>query len=112
MITPALLEAARVLYEADPPTYAVPDGNGGLRSAPFPWDQTDADVKFTYAMRAAALLRWEHGREPSEGMLKAADDSDREYTDRTFGRGSVRFSQGGYDHYVVMTTARLRELGI
>lgn len=43
--------------------------------------------------------------EPTEGMLKAADDGDDAYTLRCFGPGVQRVMQGPYDHYCAMLDA-------
>lgn len=44
--------------------------------------------------------------EPTEDMLRSADESDREYTARQFGPKHPRIEQGGaYDHYVAMLAA-------
>ena len=43
--------------------------------------------------------------EPTDEMLKAADDGDDEYTLRNFGPGVQRVMQGPYDHYCAMLAA-------
>ena len=43
--------------------------------------------------------------EPTEGMLKAADDGDDAYTRRSFGPDVQRVMQGPYDHYCAMLDA-------
>ena len=43
--------------------------------------------------------------EPTEEMLKAADDGDDAYTLRCFGPGVQRVMQGPYDHYCAMLDA-------
>lgn len=43
--------------------------------------------------------------EPTEEMLKAADDGDREYTMRNFGADMPTVPQGAYDHYCAMLAA-------
>ena len=43
--------------------------------------------------------------EPTEAMLKAADDGDDEYTLRNFGPNSMRVMQGPYDHWCAMLAA-------
>ena len=43
--------------------------------------------------------------EPTDEMLKAADDRDDEYTLRSFGPGVQRVMQGPYDHYCAMLAA-------
>lgn len=44
-------------------------------------------------------------REATEAMLKAARDSDREYTDYHLGKGTPIQHQGGYDHWDAMLAA-------
>lgn len=43
--------------------------------------------------------------EPTQEMLKAADDGDREYTTRNFGADMQTIPQGAYDHYCAMIAA-------
>ena len=43
--------------------------------------------------------------EPTEAMLKAADDGDRDYTTRNFGAEFPTVTQGPYDHYCAMLAA-------
>lgn len=43
--------------------------------------------------------------EPTDEMLKAADEGDDEYTLRNFGPGVQRVMQGPYDHYCAMLAA-------
>jgi len=43
--------------------------------------------------------------EPTEEMMKAADESDREYTMRNFGTRHPVIQGGAYDHYIAMLAA-------
>lgn len=81
--------------------------------------KAEADKQFQYAGRvleqayqAEATVRRmvELLKEPSEAMLKAAADADREYTDRNFGKDSPSFQQGPYDHWCAMSAELLREV--
>jgi hypothetical protein len=43
--------------------------------------------------------------EPTQEMLEAAHQADREYTDRAFGLGGCVVQQGAYDHWKAMLDA-------
>lgn len=43
--------------------------------------------------------------EPTPEMIKAADDSDSEYSQRNFGEGGINWSQSGEDHWTAMLAA-------
>lgn len=50
-------------------------------------------------------------KEPSEGMVDAAEKADREYTDRQYGKEHPLMQQGSYDHWKAMSAELLKEVG-
>lgn len=62
-----------------------------------------------FAKEALAALRSQGlvivPREPTEKMLRAADEGDREYSRRNTGQDSFITQQGGYDHWAAMIAA-------
>ena len=67
-------------------------------------------VQFQQAARCAPAVPVPQGWklapvEPTEEMIKAADDGDDAYTLRAFGHGIRRVMQGPHDHYVAMLAA-------
>lgn len=49
-------------------------------------------------------------KEPTEEMIQASDESDKEYSKRNLGDG-IYFCQSGYDHYLVMLAAAPKYTG-
>jgi hypothetical protein len=104
-VSPALIEAAKVLY------LAANEGNIRPNRINEAWEAISFAgpiIAEEYIRMARALLKWELTREPSEGMAAAAFDYEEKCA--TTPDAIVRSTYAG--QYRAMTSHRLREFGV
>lgn len=110
--TDALLEAAKVLYEAG--------AEYQIHGKPAPWEMLGSHTRVRLIEQARALLKWELTREPSERMVEAGGIVVNDQTSETWWPSWRRSDSltkqrcrkdASYIHRA-MSRARLTELGI